>query len=126
MPIGTLVGPATIYVGLLLIIPLAFLLRYSLNAFVPGKFMVEALTIENYVKFFTDPYYRSAPRAHDAGRGALHADLPRRGRPARLRARPHALALEEPADHPGDPAAIRRQRGPGGGVDGGASGPRAS
>lgn len=60
MPIGSLVGPATIYVGLLLIIPLAFLFRYSLNAFVPGKFMVEALTIENYVKFFTDPYYRSA------------------------------------------------------------------
>src|SRR3954449_8128105 len=52
-----LVGPATIYVAIGLLIPLAILLRYSLNQFVPGKFMVDALTIENYVKFFTDIYY---------------------------------------------------------------------
>src|SRR5882724_7261778 len=52
-----LVGPATIYVGIGLVLPLAILLRYSLNQFVPGKFMVDALTIENYVKFFTDIYY---------------------------------------------------------------------
>jgi putative spermidine/putrescine transport system permease protein len=52
-----LVGPATIYVGIGLLIPLAILFRYSLNQFVPGKFMVDALTIENYVKFFTDIYY---------------------------------------------------------------------
>jgi putative spermidine/putrescine transport system permease protein len=38
-------------------VPIAILFRYSLNAFVPGKFMVDALTIENYVKFFTDPFY---------------------------------------------------------------------
>src|SRR5262245_49205262 len=64
-PIGTgrtwtpaaLVGPATIFVALGLLIPIAILFRYSLNAFVPGKFMVDALTLENYVKFFTDPYY---------------------------------------------------------------------
>jgi putative spermidine/putrescine transport system permease protein len=52
-----LVGPATLYVGIGLLVPLAILLRYSLNQFVPGKFMVDALTIENYVKFFTDTYY---------------------------------------------------------------------
>jgi putative spermidine/putrescine transport system permease protein len=52
-----LVGPATLYVGLGLLLPLAILFRYSLNQFVPGKFMVDALTIENYVKFFTDVYY---------------------------------------------------------------------
>jgi putative spermidine/putrescine transport system permease protein len=52
-----LVGPATIYVGVGVLVPLAILLRYSLNQFVPGKFMVDALTIENYVKFFTDSYY---------------------------------------------------------------------
>ena len=39
------------------LVPLAILLRYSLNQFVPGKFMVDALTVENYVKFFTDGYY---------------------------------------------------------------------
>jgi putative spermidine/putrescine transport system permease protein len=54
---GALVGPATIFVAIMLMIPIVILFRYSLNAFVPGKFMVDALTIENYVKFFTDPYY---------------------------------------------------------------------
>ena len=52
-----LVGPATLYVAVGLLIPLAILFRYSLNAFVPGKFMVDALTVENYLKFFTDLYY---------------------------------------------------------------------
>jgi putative spermidine/putrescine transport system permease protein len=52
-----LVGPATLYVGIGLLVPLAILFRYSLNQFVPGKFMVDALTVENYVKFFTDIYY---------------------------------------------------------------------
>jgi putative spermidine/putrescine transport system permease protein len=52
-----LIGPATIYVAIGLLIPLAILFRYSLNQFVPGKFMVDALTIENYIKFFTDIYY---------------------------------------------------------------------
>jgi putative spermidine/putrescine transport system permease protein len=52
-----LVGPATLYVAVGLLIPLAILFRYSLNQFVPGKFMVDALTMENYVKFFTDIYY---------------------------------------------------------------------
>ena len=52
-----LVGPATLYVGIGLVLPLAILFRYSLNQFVPGTFMVDALTVENYVKFFTDIYY---------------------------------------------------------------------
>ncbi|HEX8166467.1 MAG TPA: ABC transporter permease [Beijerinckiaceae bacterium] len=55
--VAGLAGPATVYVGLGLLVPLAILLRYSLNKFVPGRFMVDALTIENYVKFFTDAYY---------------------------------------------------------------------
>ncbi len=54
-----LVGPATIFVVIGLMIPIVILFRYSLNAFVPGKFMVEALTLDNYIKFFTDPYYTS-------------------------------------------------------------------
>src|SRR6476659_1959970 len=52
-----LAGPATIYVGIGILLPLAILFRYGLNQFVPGKFMVDALTVENYVKFFTDGYY---------------------------------------------------------------------
>src|SRR5205085_6183817 len=54
-----LIGPATVYAGIGILLRLAILLRYSLNQFVPGKFMVDALTIENYVKFFTDIYYYS-------------------------------------------------------------------
>lgn len=54
---AALIGPATIFVAIGLLIPILILFRYSLNAFVPGKMMVEALTIENYILFFTDPYY---------------------------------------------------------------------
>jgi putative spermidine/putrescine transport system permease protein len=54
---AALVGPVSLYVALGVLVPLAILFRYSLNQFIPGKFMVDALTIENYVKFFTDPYY---------------------------------------------------------------------
>lgn len=54
---GTLVVPATIFVAIGLIGPIAILFRYSLNQFIPGQFMVDGLTIENYVKFFTDSYY---------------------------------------------------------------------
>jgi putative spermidine/putrescine transport system permease protein len=57
LEVAGLVGPATIYVAIGILVPLAILLRYSLNQFVPGKFMVDALTVENYVKFFTDAYY---------------------------------------------------------------------
>jgi putative spermidine/putrescine transport system permease protein len=52
-----LVGPATLYVAIGVVLPLAILFRYSLNAFVPGQFMVDALTVDSYVKFFTDGYY---------------------------------------------------------------------
>jgi putative spermidine/putrescine transport system permease protein len=49
--------PASVLVILFLALPLLLLFRYSLNRFVPGQFMVEALTAENYVKVVTDPYY---------------------------------------------------------------------
>jgi putative spermidine/putrescine transport system permease protein len=53
-----LLAPATIFVALCLLAPLVMLFRYSLNDFVATKkMMVEAVTVANYVKFFTDPYY---------------------------------------------------------------------
>jgi putative spermidine/putrescine transport system permease protein len=52
-----LIGPASATVVIVLVLPLLLLLRYSFNRFVPGQFMVEAFTLENYVKFFADPYY---------------------------------------------------------------------
>jgi putative spermidine/putrescine transport system permease protein len=54
-----LLAPASVVVALGLVLPLVLLFRYSLNRFVPGEFMVEALTAENYVKFAADPYYRA-------------------------------------------------------------------
>jgi putative spermidine/putrescine transport system permease protein len=58
---AALLGPATIFIAVGLLAPLAILFRYSLNSFVAQtKTMVEALTIQNYVTFFTDPYYTGA------------------------------------------------------------------
>ena len=54
---AALIGPATIIVAAGIIIPMVILFRYSLNQFKPGLMMVEALTLENYVKFFSDQYY---------------------------------------------------------------------
>jgi len=56
---AALIGPATLIVAAGIIIPMAILFRYSLNQFKPGLMMVDALTLENYVKFFTDPYYHT-------------------------------------------------------------------
>lgn len=55
-----LLAPATIFVAICLLAPLAILFRYSLNDFVAAKkMMVEAVTVANYIRFFTDPYYTS-------------------------------------------------------------------
>src|ERR1700731_2180360 len=52
-----LVGPATVFVAAGLLVPLAILLRYSFNRFDPRRMMVETFSLDNYVKFFSDPYY---------------------------------------------------------------------
>lgn len=54
---STLVGPATVFVAAGLLVPLAILLRYSFNRFDPRRMMVETFSLDNYVKFFADPYY---------------------------------------------------------------------
>jgi putative spermidine/putrescine transport system permease protein len=53
----TLVGPATVFVAAGLLAPLSILLRYSFNRFDPRRMMVDAFAPDNYVKFFSDPYY---------------------------------------------------------------------
>lgn len=50
--------PALVLTVVVYLFPLLLLARYSLNRFVPSKFMVEALTVHNYVAVATDPYYR--------------------------------------------------------------------
>lgn len=52
-----LIGPATVFVVLGLLAPLAILFRYSLNRFEPRRMMVEAVTADNYVRFFSDSFY---------------------------------------------------------------------
>ena len=54
-----LVAPAALLVAACLLLPMGLLARYSLNRFVPGQFMTEALTADNYVRAATDPYYRA-------------------------------------------------------------------
>src|SRR5438876_10692312 len=53
------VAPASIVVTIGIVLPVVILFRYSLNQYTPAKIMVDAFTVENYVKFFTDPFYRA-------------------------------------------------------------------
>lgn len=55
---AALLAPSLLTILLMLGIPLLLLLRYSLNRFVPGEFMVQAVTLDNYRKFLSDPFYR--------------------------------------------------------------------
>jgi len=54
---SAMVAPASIVVTIGIVLPIVILFRYSLNQYTPAKIMVDAFTIENYVKFFTDPFY---------------------------------------------------------------------
>lgn len=54
---ASLVGPATVVVALGVLAPLLLLARFSLNKFDPTKLMIAAISPENYIKFFSDPYY---------------------------------------------------------------------
>src|SRR6478609_2563063 len=39
------------------LVPLAILFRYSFNHLDPRRVMVETFSLDNYIKFFADPYY---------------------------------------------------------------------
>ena len=56
---STLIGPATVFVAAGLLLPLAILFRYSFNSMSPRRIMLETFSLDNYVKFFADPYYTS-------------------------------------------------------------------
>jgi putative spermidine/putrescine transport system permease protein len=60
---AALLVPAALAVSLVLLLPLVLMFRYSLNRFEPGRFMVEALTLENYAKLVSDAYYLGVLRA---------------------------------------------------------------
>ena len=54
---AAMMTPAAIVVTIGIVLPVVILFRYSLNRYTPAKVMVDAFTIENYVKFLTDPFY---------------------------------------------------------------------
>ncbi|ARP95509.1 ABC transporter permease [Bordetella genomosp. 13] len=49
--------PASLVVLLIIMVPILLLFRYSFNRFDPNEMMQEAFTLQNYVRFFSDPYY---------------------------------------------------------------------
>jgi putative spermidine/putrescine transport system permease protein len=55
-------APATLVVVVTMLAPLLLLARYSINRYSPTDLMVDATTPENYVRFFTDPFYLSVMR----------------------------------------------------------------
>ena len=57
-PLRLLLVPATVLVVLVLGAPLALLFRISLNDFSPMTLMTDALTLNNYRKVLTDPWYQ--------------------------------------------------------------------
>jgi putative spermidine/putrescine transport system permease protein len=58
-----MLAPAALVVTVVLVLPLVLMFRYSLNRFEPGRFMVEALTLENYAKLVSDAYYLGVLRS---------------------------------------------------------------
>lgn len=57
-PAFGLAAPATLFVLLGLLGPLALMFRYSFNRFVPAELMASAFTLENYAKFLHDTFYQ--------------------------------------------------------------------
>lgn len=51
-------APALLVIMTCLVLPLLTLFRYSFNRFSPQELMTEAFTLENYAKFFMEPYFR--------------------------------------------------------------------
>lgn len=57
-PAWLLTIPAVLFVGIFLLMPLLMMLRLSLNKFDPIDLYVEAVTLENYVRFFSERFFR--------------------------------------------------------------------
>ncbi len=59
---ASLLGLATCVVVLTMAAPLMLLARYSVNQFSPTELMIDAVTPENFLRFFTDPFYLGVMR----------------------------------------------------------------
>ncbi len=62
MAAASFLAPASLVVTLMLGAPLALMARYSLNRYSATELMVDAVTPENFLRFFTDPFYGSVMR----------------------------------------------------------------
>ena len=62
MAAASFLAPASLVVILMLGAPLALMARYSLNRYSATELMVDAVTPENFLRFFTDPFYGSVMR----------------------------------------------------------------
>ena len=56
---ATLAFPASIVVFVIIMVPLVLMMRYSFNQHDPIELMKEGFTLENYISFFQDAYYRN-------------------------------------------------------------------
>jgi putative spermidine/putrescine transport system permease protein len=107
-----LIGPATLFIALCLLAPLAILLRYSLNEFEPTrKMMVEAADHRELRQVLHRSLLHDDPRHDRAHRGDGDRGLPDHRLPAGLRRGAQPEPLQAPADHRHRAAAVRRQRG---------------
>jgi putative spermidine/putrescine transport system permease protein len=59
---ATCLAPATLVVTVMLLAPLLLILRFSLNRYDPTELMIETVTGANYLRFFSDPFYRGVLR----------------------------------------------------------------
>lgn len=55
-------GPATLAVSVMLLLPLLLLLRFSLNQYDAKELMIETVTGANYLRLAADPFYRGVLR----------------------------------------------------------------
>jgi len=56
-PPSLLLSPAALVITLGLLLPMAMMFRFSLNRYSANELMTQALTLANYARFFSDPFY---------------------------------------------------------------------
>ena len=56
---AALAFPASLVILVIMLVPLVMMLRYSFNQYDPVQMMKAGFTLENYVRFFSDRYYRA-------------------------------------------------------------------
>jgi putative spermidine/putrescine transport system permease protein len=62
LPASCFLTPAMLLVIVMLLAPLLLLLRFSLNRYDAVELMIELVTVENYTRFATDPFYLGVMR----------------------------------------------------------------